>query len=119
MTQLVFVYNANSGKLNALFDAGHKLFSPGTYKCSLCALTFDTFTENAIWKKFRKDSSIKMAFYHIDEFESVYPGKKFDYPVVFMKDENNMEIVINSDQLKSIKTVEELINTISSATIHL
>ncbi len=37
---LVFVYNANSGLLNALLDMGHKVVSPRTYPCSLCALTY-------------------------------------------------------------------------------
>ena len=64
--KLLFVYNANSGTLNSLFDLGHKLFSPKTYKCNLCALTFNTFTENTLWKTLREQSAIKMEFYHID-----------------------------------------------------
>ena len=35
---LVFVYNADSGVFNALADAAHKIFSPRTYACNLCAL---------------------------------------------------------------------------------
>jgi hypothetical protein len=36
---LVFVYNADSGVFNTLSDIAHKIFSPETYACNLCALT--------------------------------------------------------------------------------
>ena len=45
MMKLIFVYNAGSGKLNALFDMAHKIVSPTTYECSLCALTHDAFQD--------------------------------------------------------------------------
>ena len=31
--KLIFVYNAESGKLNTLFDIAHKVIKPETYKC--------------------------------------------------------------------------------------
>jgi hypothetical protein len=37
--KLLFVYNADSGLAAALFDSAHKLLSPQTYACNLCALT--------------------------------------------------------------------------------
>ena len=113
MIKLIFVYNANSGKLDALFDAGHKLFSPGTYQCDLCALTFDTFTENKIWKTFRNKSKIDMEFYHIDEFEKAFPKKIFEYPIIIKQNQYTFEPFMTKKDLKKIKTVQELINIIS------
>ncbi len=40
---LVFVYNADSGLFNTVTGMAHKIFSPGTYECNLCALTYSTF----------------------------------------------------------------------------
>ena len=37
---LILVYNADSGFFNALADSAHKLLSPSTYDCRLCALTY-------------------------------------------------------------------------------
>ncbi len=37
---LIFVYNADSGLLNAINDGILKIVSPSTYQCSLCSLTF-------------------------------------------------------------------------------
>jgi len=37
---LIFVYNANGGLVNSWLDTAHKIVSPSTYSCSLCAITF-------------------------------------------------------------------------------
>ena len=42
---LLFVYNADSGFFNTLADIGHKLFSPATYPCQLCAITHGVLAE--------------------------------------------------------------------------
>ena len=112
--KLLFVYNANSGKLNALFDAGHKLISPSTYKCSLCGLTFDTFTENITWKNFRAESQLEMEFYHKDEFESLFPSVKLMYPTILKLENNQLTTVLNPDVLNRISNVETLIERVTS-----
>ena len=106
---LLFVYNANSGIRNALFDAGHKLFNPSTYPCSLCALTYDTFTENSTWKSFRKNSNIHMEFLHKDEFENEFPNKRITYPVVLKREGAVLSEVLNKQDLDNIRGVEDLI----------
>lgn len=113
MDKLIFVYNANSGTLNTLFDVGHKLISPSTYKCSLCALTFGTFSENKAWKNFREQSDIKMEFYHSDEFENKFPNQKFDYPVILKQLETGLEVFLDKKTLNVIDSVADLINEIS------
>jgi len=107
--KLVFIYNANSGKINALLDAGHKLFSPSTYQCSLCALTYDTFTENNIWKTFRKESDLEMEFYHKDEFEAKFPEVNIMYPSVLKLKNNQLTTVITPEVLNTISDVNTLI----------
>ncbi len=54
--KLIFVYNANAGKLSAALDIAHKIISPSTYQCNLCSLTHGTFTERDVWKKFSEES---------------------------------------------------------------
>ncbi len=110
--KLLFVYNANSGIFNMIKDAGHKLISPSTYPCSLCALTFDTFSENNDWKTFRKNSNIDMEFYHIDEFEPVYPNVNVDYPVVLKQENNQTTILLSHRDLDMMESLNELIEII-------
>ena len=116
--KLVFIYNANSGKLNALFDIGHKLMSPTTYNCSLCALTHDVFKENIIWKEFRKESHFDMAFYHKDEFEAEFPNVNVRYPAVLKFQDNSFLSVLSPDVINDIQNIEEFIEQIKLQLSH-
>ncbi|MBU2929091.1 GTPase [Winogradskyella psychrotolerans] len=107
--KLLFVYNANSGQLNSLFDAGHKLISPSTYKCSLCALTHHTFSKKRLWKKFEIDSQVELAFYHKDEFETMFPNLDMRYPTILKYDEHHFSEVFGAEVLNEISNVEDLI----------
>lgn len=110
----IFVYNANSGKLNAILDAGHKLLNPSTYPCSLCALTYDTFTENSLWKAFRIESKAEMIFYHKDEFEAEFPEVDISYPSVLKLEEQNLTILLDNDVLNEIPSVGLLIEKLKT-----
>jgi len=109
--KLIFVYNADSGPVSGLFDIGHKLFSPDTYQCGLCSLTFDTFAEKKIWKEFREKADAEMEFLHRDEFEKKY-GKTYTYPVV-LEEKEELETVLSKEDIDSIPNVEALMKTIS------
>jgi len=37
---IVFVYNADGGLFNTLSNIVHKIFSPETYRCKLCSITY-------------------------------------------------------------------------------
>jgi len=105
--KLVFVYNADSGLMNALMDIGHKVVSPQTYECNLCGLTFGLLTEQKQWKKFRETSDTEMEFLHRDEFEQQY-RQKFEYPVILRQD-SELNVAIPKTELNQIKTLDELI----------
>ena len=109
--KLIFVYNANSGKLNTLFDIAHKLLSPETYQCDLCSLTHGALSEKKAWQEFRKRSGLKMEFLHKDEFEKLH-AKTFDYPVVLKqscKQADDIELFLNADEISQVNSVDELI----------
>ena len=115
--QLIFVYNADSGKANAVLDSLHKIVSPGTYDCKLCELTFGVFAEKSEWKKFRKESQYDMVFLHRDEFERQYRSKwlpKYDFPIVLDASEGNLEILISKEELEEFSRTEELIELLKS-----
>ena len=119
--KLIFVYNADSGKVNALWDSAHKLFSPKNYDCNLCALTFGTFSEKKIWKQFRKSVDAEMIFLHRDEFQKQYKSKwlpRFQFPVILISNENNLEVFISSEELNDLKSPESLIELIKQKLSH-
>ena len=113
MSKLIFLYNAESGWCNAVLDSAHKLMRPSTYKCSLCALTFSPFGEKSTWKKFRVNSGIPMEFSHKDEtITQVDSLANISLPAVIYRTPNSAEIIIDTDQLNSMNSLEELITTI-------
>jgi hypothetical protein len=80
---LLFVYNADSGLFNTLGDIGHKLFSPSTYPCALCAITHGVLTERAERRAFVESLGVPCEFLHRDQFRNRFPGVAVPLPAVF------------------------------------
>ncbi len=110
--KLIFIYNANSGKMNAILDSAHKVFSPKTYNCSLCDITFGVLSENKLWKAFRDTSELKLDFLHKDEFLKNYKSKfsyKFTFPIVLTE---SLDVFIKTEELNTLTKAEDLIEMI-------
>ncbi|KQC29837.1 hypothetical protein [Flagellimonas eckloniae] len=113
--KLIFIYNANSGKRNALMDSMHKVFNPSTYDCKLCDITFGVMTENKTWKKFRQEIELQMEFLHKDEFAKKYASKfghKFNFPIVLIEGEQGLEILISKEELNQLETANGLVDLV-------
>ncbi|MEA1786761.1 GTPase [Arenibacter sp. GZD96] len=112
LKKVLFIYNANSGKRNALLDSAHKIFSPDTYDCNLCDITFGVFTENKVWRQFRENSALPFVFLHKDEFLAQYASKfsaKFKYPIILAETQNDLEILVDTEKLNGLENAEALI----------
>lgn len=117
LQKLIFIYNADSGLRNLIIDGAHKILSPGTYECKLCEITFGTFTENGVWKKFRTASDLEMEFLHKDEFRKQYASKfghKFTYPIVLGETQNGLEVLMSTEEMNKMEDTEELIDRLTS-----
>ena len=110
--KLIFVYNAKSGPFNTILDIAHKLLSPKSYSCNLCALTHSTFSEQDIWKKFKSEVNIPMMFFHSDDFEAKYGETKFIYPIILSEHHYGLKIFMSADDINTIETLEDLIEII-------
>jgi hypothetical protein len=64
----IFVYNADGGRLAGLRDMFHKILSPSTYACSLCAVTYGATSMRPEWQQFIKTLPVPVEFLHRDEF---------------------------------------------------
>ena len=109
--KLIFVYNADSGKINALQDSIHKIISPATYSCRLCQLTHSFFKERKEWSDFVKSLNIECEFLHKDEF----PEKKHKLPAVFLSKGNKLKTVISAEQFGDIQDLPSLISFLQNA----
>jgi len=114
MRSLIFVYNANSGALNTALDIAHKLISPSTYQCNLCSLTHGVFSEHEDWKHFREESDDELIFLHKDEFEKAYNHQQDDYPVVFEKTSDGLNIFISANDMRTLNDLPALMAQLRS-----
>ncbi|MGF1555452.1 GTPase [Paucihalobacter sp.] len=112
--KIIFVYNAKSGLKHSVLDSVHKIISPSTYPCNLCALTHDTFSEKSLWREFQKDFLIEMRFLHSDEFESSFHSEQFQYPTILQLENNTLIEIISSEEINNMKDLQALIHGIKT-----
>src|SRR3989338_3721439 len=104
--ELIFVYNADSGMINAIKDYFHKVISPKTYECSLCTLTYDMLSMKSEWKKAIEKTGIKTTFLHKDELAERY-SLSFELPVVLLKKGDKIVVLISAEQISKTKNLNE------------
>ncbi len=112
MKKLIFVYNAEDGFINVIVDSLHKLISPKTYPCKLCAITYNNFSMHEEWKKFLRALPVQKEFLHKSEFIKSYPSfAHLKLPVVLIQDKN-IDVLISAEDFLKINTITELKKTI-------
>ena len=112
---LVFVYNANSGVLNALADLVHKTVSPSTYPCKLCDITYGVTGMRRAWASFIKQSDFKSVFTYRDLLPTQYPQIQVsDLPAVFVLGDSTSQEVISAEEFITLEDIPSLISHLES-----
>ena len=109
---LIFVYNADSGVFNALSDLAHKIFSPQTYECNLCALTYSPLGRRREWKAFLEGLDRPLEFLHRDELNERYGIHDIDLPAIFTRRDRHLTLWIDAKSLNACRSLEGLKNLI-------
>ncbi|TKD50102.1 hypothetical protein [Sphingomonas baiyangensis] len=112
--RLMFVYNADDGLAAALLDAAHKLVSPATYPCSLCAVTYGAVAMRRDWRAFLRRLAAPPRFYHRQKFERDHPDVAEPLPLVLIEREAHVSTLIDARTLASIRDVPALVAMIES-----
>ena len=106
---LVFVYNADSGLFNLLTDIAHKIFSPQTYDCNLCAVTHDKFGIKDEWRQYLKTLAAPVEFLHADEFKAKYrTGDSEKLPAIFRLENGQLNLAIDSNAINACRNIDDL-----------
>ena len=116
MKKLIFVYNADSGKLNALMASLHTVVNPSSYSCKLCELTFSAIGEKKAWRGFHQNLDLETDFLHKDEFLKAYASKfghKFEFPIILAQTDKGLEVFLSNKEFEEINNLEVLIDKIS------
>ena len=106
---LVFVYNAEAGLLNGIMDSAHKLFSPSTYACDLCAITHGLTRMKPEWRVWLETSGRAAQFLHRSEFRQAWPDVAVSLPAILVQDGDRLELLVSSVDLAQISDVRQLV----------
>ena len=105
---LAFVYNADSGVFNALADAAHKIFSPRTYRCNLCAITHSALGMRGEWRKFLGGLGRPLEFLHADELKARHGVVGVPLPAIFERKGENLTVLAGADSINACRTMDDL-----------
>jgi len=105
---LLFIYNADSGLFNTLTDIAHKLISPATYACNLCAITHGLLSEKHEWRDYLEQLPMPLEFLHRDEYEQKYGESSWVYPAVLIRKGDTIEMLIPSSDINRCRNVDDL-----------
>jgi hypothetical protein len=112
-SSLLFVYNADTGLFSVVTDYAHKILSPKTYPCNLCAITYGSMGMNKKWEEFIANLSFPVEFLHRDEFVKHYDFKDTQLPAAFLKKGDTITMLITHDEINKCTTIEELMDLLT------
>ena len=115
---LLFVYNADSGVLNALKDLWIKTVTPERYECQLCAVTYGPTGMKREWRRFVAGLSANSAagdgpetrvrFLHKDELAAQYGLTGPPLPAAFVLVGGQPQPWLSAEQLNACRSLSDL-----------
>ena len=120
---LLFVYNADSGVLNALKDLWIKTVTPERYECQLCAVTYGLAGMKREWRSFvaglasdvlpangvaGSPPETRVRFLHKDELAVQYGLTGVPLPAAFMLVDGQPQPWLSAEQLNACRTLSDL-----------
>jgi len=110
---LLFVYNADTGLFSVVTDYAHKILSPKTYPCNLCAITYGNMGMNKKWKEFIARLTVPIEFLHRDEFLKRYKLEDTQLPAAFIKRGESISMLITHSEINECTSVKDLMNLVA------
>ena len=111
-SELIFIYNAKSGIVNEFLDFAHKIVSPSTYNCNLCALSYGNFTMKKKWSDYISSLPVRSTFTYKDKV-SEYGYDNIKLPSIIFQDKSKSKVIISSEEINKLKKIDQLINILS------
>lgn len=94
--RLIFVYNANSGTLNAIFESTRKLLRLNG--CDLCQITHGLAGESSDWRNCKEELGVPVDYLHKDELDArMEEAVAGQLPAVVAEAEGHLVLLLNAD----------------------
>lgn len=113
MHSLIFVYNGDSGFFNTVSDIAHKLLSPSTYPCNLCAITHGVIRIDTRWRDFVDSFGGELEFLHRNHYLSRADRLDVNLPVILERlSDKNLKVLVPAEEISVLASASELIQLI-------
>ncbi len=113
---LILVYNADGGVFAALADAVHKVISPATYPCSLCAVSYGAVAMKQEWRAFLDALPMAKRFHHRDDFRVAWPALDIALPAILVQHGDAMpDLLVDAETLDAQRDIAALTTTVRAA----
>ncbi|MEE9189395.1 MAG: hypothetical protein V3U16_01335 [Candidatus Neomarinimicrobiota bacterium] len=114
--KMIFVYNADSGFFNAISDYVHKITSPETYQCNLCALTYGNAGMKRKWVNYIKTLPVPVTFLHKDQVDTAEYKTMgtADLPAIFILNADKIDLFVSAREINEITQLDQLIALITN-----
>lgn len=113
---LLIVYNADEGVAAALFDAEHKLLSPATYPCPLCAVTYGAVRMRPEWQAHLRALPLPVRFHHRPDFRRAHPAlAALPLPAILLDAGEGPRVLLDAATLAGMVDVPALIAALDAA----
>ncbi|MFZ4647496.1 MAG: hypothetical protein ACOYNP_17205 [Gemmataceae bacterium] len=113
MKRLVIVYNANAGIAAGVMDSVHKIVSPSTYPCQLCAVTYGLTSMKRDWRVFLDGLGMELVFHHRPDFREAYPqAADWPLPLVAVEEGGVLRELVSAADFVWITDLASLIGTV-------
>jgi hypothetical protein len=105
--RIIFIYNADSGLLSALWDSARKAVdSPEA--CDLCTITHGLLAERGDWKRIDQELGLPTHYYHRDEIppaiQGFLDGSGVALPAVLLEGaDGSYELVASAEALRECR----------------
>jgi len=108
--KLVFVYNADAGLAAGIMDSVHKLVSPSTYECDLCAITYGLVRMDPKWKAWLNAQAFEPVFHHRPDFHAAYPAlADLALPAILTDRDGTIETLVAAADFAGVTGIDALI----------
>jgi hypothetical protein len=108
VTTILMIYEADSGLMNALLDTLHKVASPSTYPCRLCALTYGLLGMKRAWAETVAGLPFPVEFLHRDEWKERYPETPMALPAILLLSDEGVERLVSASDFEELTTLSAL-----------
>ena len=111
---LLFVYGNDGGVVNSVIHSLHKIVSPATYNCNLCALTYGPFRKRGAWTRAVASLGAETIFLHRDEMFAGYGQDQPALPAVFVVEGERPTVLISKAEIDGCTDLDALIALLES-----